>query len=253
MKKFAKKTALFLLALLIALEGVQLATDSTAVTSSVANMIFKNNLHEVVPQTLFRSAQMSGPEMERTVQEHGIKTVVDLRLRPKLDAPGARSEQEVVSSLGATYVHFPMSSARVPEERQVQELLKMLPNLKTPVLVHCSSGTHRSGFFAAVWMMLREGASLERAKEQLGLKYGFVGAERQVKQWFQGHETLDDVIWRYEEAYKQSGVPLLAWLQSGAYLKSPDSAPLHEGTQHGGAPHGEAPHGEASQAALAGK
>ena len=47
-----------------------------------------------------------------------------------------------------------------------------LAKLEYPVLVHCKSGADRAGLFAALFLILREGATVAEAREELSPRYG---------------------------------------------------------------------------------
>ena len=70
---------------LVAAIGYQMGSESTYFTSYAANAIFRHNFHSVIPGRFYRSAQMPRDALAETIREHGIRTVIDLRLNE--DAP----------------------------------------------------------------------------------------------------------------------------------------------------------------------
>ncbi len=192
--------------------GYQATSDSTYFTSFVANAVFRDNFHEVVPGRFFRSAQMTRDAMTRTVREHGIKSVIDLRLQD--DEPDEKnvSEAEAVERGGAIYRHIPFSSARVDQRPSLLALITAYRELPLPILVHCSSGTHRTGVASAIWLLDREGRSPEEAAGQLTMKYGFFQPERDIKAFFQKHPTLDHAISGYAAVSHDRQIPFSEWI-----------------------------------------
>lgn len=210
-----KKSLLLLLFILVLLEGYQVATEDTSFTSAVAQIFFTNNLHEVRPNELFRSAEMVPDEMARIVKERNIKTVLDVRAGPKDLSPEFTGEEEAVNKVGAKYLSFPMIGSKEISQEALLELLSLLEKVEPPLLVHCTSGTHRSGAVAAIWMMDRDGVSFEEAIKQLSAKYGYFYLERKLKSKIQGHPTIDNVLWRYGEAQKKEKISFRDWVEKG--------------------------------------
>ncbi len=165
--------ALLAFLILACLVGTQLFTDSTKVTSYLANTLFANNFHEVVPDRFYRSAQMSHEDLTETIKKNGIKTVIDLRLGKEEPDSNGIVESQTAKQAGAAYKHVSLRSTAVPEKAKIEELLNVYENAETPILVHCSSGTHRTGVATAIWLMTKEGMSVEDAEKQLSPEYGF--------------------------------------------------------------------------------
>ncbi len=84
----------------------QITTETTYFTSYLANTIFRNNLHEVVPNRFYRAAEMSREDLANTIVDRKIRTVIDLRLNEDApDATGTTEEQTTLES-GAVYSHL---------------------------------------------------------------------------------------------------------------------------------------------------
>jgi uncharacterized protein (TIGR01244 family) len=192
----------------------QMLTDTTYFTSFAANFIFAHNLHSVVPGRFYRSAQMSREALEKTIRTYGIKTVIDLRLdQDEPDAAG-QTEAQAAESAGAEYRHVPLSSSRADQKGKLLQLLDIYRDAPQPMLVHCSSGTHRSGIASALWLLDREGEDYEQAAEQFSARYGFFTIERKFKAFVQGKPTLDAVLRQYQEAQKQQpDLSIREWLE----------------------------------------
>ena len=210
-----KKALLFFLFVLVLLEGYQIATEDTSFTSAISQILFTNNLHEVRVNELFRSAEMIPTEMASFVKEKNIKTVLDVRAGPKDLSSEYTGEEEAVSKVGAKYVSFPMIGSKEISQGSLLELLSLLEKVEPPLLVHCTSGTHRSGAVAAIWLMDRDGVSFDEAMKQLSAKYGYFYLERKLKSKIQGHPTIDNVLWRYGEAQEKEKITFREWVEKG--------------------------------------
>lgn len=205
-------------ALVVFALGYQMGGESTYFTSYAANALFRYNFHEVVPGRLYRSAQMPRAELTRTVREHGIKSVIDLRLTADAPDETGLTETEAARRGGAGYRHIPFSSARIDQRKSLLELLLAFDELPRPVLVHCSSGTHRAGVASAVWLLDQEGRPPEDAAGQLTMKYGFFRPERMLKEFVQGRPTLDRVIGEYARVRRESEIRFRDWASHSALL-----------------------------------
>ncbi len=190
----------------------QLVSETTAITSFIARAVFNHNLHEVVKGRFFRAGQMSPQELQSIVATNRIRTVIDLRLDDDDETKKGESEELAVEEAGARYIHFPMRSSRVPRREKIDLLLSVYDQAEVPVLIHCSSGTHRAGVAAALWLIEKEGVDPGVALEQLSSRYGFFQFERKLKALYQGHPTLDTLILRFVEDHRATGISLRHWL-----------------------------------------
>lgn len=186
------------LLLVLALELPQLFGETTYFTSSIANLVFHNNFHVVVPGKVYRSAQMSDADLETTIKDYGIRSVIDLRL-------DHRTQEAAVDQAGATLYSVPLAGSRFPSRSELSELVSAFDSAKTPVLVHCSSGSHRSAFASAFWLMYQEGKDAAVAQEQFNWRAGFISVERHFRSWLAGRPTIDQFLPQLAEESRESG------------------------------------------------
>lgn len=170
----------------------------------IYNTCFNHNINIVVSEKLIRSAQMSREDLIQTIAKYKIKTVVDLRLDDDASDKTGMSEEEATKKAGANYLHAPLSSKTNDQKERVLKVLNYIKSAEPPILVHCSDGVHRAGFFAALWLMLRENASQEQVMDQLTFKYGFLPIERRLKEYLGNTRTLDRLLTDYYETKKES-------------------------------------------------
>ena len=208
-----KKLFLFIVLSLLLLESYQVFTEETTITSALAQILFSNNLHEVRANELYRSGEIVPGELAKIVKEKGIKTVLDVRADPKNLSRKYTGEEQAVTEVGATYLSFPMLGSKEMSKESILELLDLVQKIEPPLLVHCTSGTHRSGVVAVIWLMQRDGVSFDEAMKQLSAKYGYFYFERKLKSVIQGHPTIDNVLWRYGEALKKEKIPFKEWVE----------------------------------------
>ena len=211
--------ALFILVGMLLLALPQLVTDSTVISSYVAHVMFENNFHAVVPGRVFRSGEMSNESLARLIDENKIATILDLRLSGARPEDTGLTEEDVAKAKGVVYRHIPLQSSRVPEPWRMNCLIEEIQKAQTPVLIHCSSGTHRTGVAAGIWLMLREGGTLNQALDQLNLRYGFLLWERKLKGWWEGKPTLDYLLFQYAKDTQTRPEAYIPWTKTNLYAK----------------------------------
>lgn len=132
------------------------------------------NFHEVIPGVYYRSAQLSGPQLESSIQRYGIKSVVNLRGA----APAAhwyKDEMATIEKSGITHVDFPMSATKELTIEQTEQLERILKDVPKPVLVHCRAGSDRTGLASVVFLQRIEGMDEHTAEGQLSIVFGHFG------------------------------------------------------------------------------
>ncbi|MBN1443110.1 MAG: neutral/alkaline non-lysosomal ceramidase N-terminal domain-containing protein, partial [Planctomycetes bacterium] len=113
------------------------------------------NLGEVEPGLLYRSARTSPALLEFLAERCNLGYVVNLR------GKNDPHEVEFVESIGGELIQLEMSSRRPPAVRQVLELIRVTHRARAggrSILVHCHGGSDRTGMMVAIWRMLFQGA-----------------------------------------------------------------------------------------------
>ena len=92
---------------------------------------------------IYRSGQMPASSLARTVRDHRIKTVLNLRGSNKdaWYAPSARPPLDA----GATQVDIAMSSCIWMSRAQLRTVIETLDSAEYPMLIHCQWGAERTG------------------------------------------------------------------------------------------------------------
>lgn len=170
-----------------------------------------DNSHEIAPG-VFRSFQPSPAHLARWASR-GIRTVVNLRG----DKPSAALflEEEACARLGLALVNFRIFSREAPSAETLAGLRALFERIEYPALLHCKSGADRVGLAAAMYLFMKGGAPLDRALEQLSLRYGHIRAGKTG--------VIDAAFDRYLAHARASQIPLtdvdafLRWTSSGAY------------------------------------
>jgi len=143
-----------------------------AVAVLFRNPWFRGNHGVVAPGLVYRSAQPVGDWPARVRDEH-LATVLNLRGGSESD-PWYRAEVEATRRLGVAFYDLPMSATVRPTRRQLLTVLHLLDRCRYPLLIHCKSGSDRTGLVSALYLMSREGQSPEAAEAAFSVYYGHV-------------------------------------------------------------------------------
>src|SRR5262245_49010082 len=123
----------------------------------------------IVEGQVYRSAAMPPERLQRLVQRHGIRAVIDLRsARPAVDA-----ERAALAAIGVAHHHVP--SKQAPRAETVEAVLTLLDlEENRPALIHCNHGVRRAAQFEAICRMEYQRWSNERALFVLRRRSGFM-------------------------------------------------------------------------------
>ena len=138
------------------------------------------NLHKVSAQ-LYRSAQPTATGM-KNLKTMGVKTILNLR--------SFHSDRDEIKDLDLGYEHLTMKAWH-PEKKEVAAFLRIVsdPN-KLPVLVHCQHGADRTGTLCAIYRIVVQGWSKEKAiQEMTDGDYGFHRVWKNLPVWIENLDT----------------------------------------------------------------
>ena len=133
--------------------------------------LFRGNFHTVIPNEVYRSAQLSTEALERRIRELNLRSVINLRTNEKTRS-WFKGEQEVAEGHGVD-LHIIRLSVFMPPRGTFQQLVHLLDTARRPLLLHCERGVERSGIASAVAVLL-SGGNIPEARKQFGMTYGFV-------------------------------------------------------------------------------
>ena len=131
------------------------------------------NFGTVQSGRVYRSAQPSGSSISRTLRDHHIKTVLNLR-GENVEQAWYRDERDATLAAGAIQLDFPMASDQWLSCAQLAGLIDILEHADAPMLIHCEWGLERTGLVSALSELLRPNGSLSSAYAQFSLYYLFI-------------------------------------------------------------------------------
>jgi protein tyrosine phosphatase (PTP) superfamily phosphohydrolase (DUF442 family) len=177
------------------IRGAVLAAVCVALIVTLAP-ILGQNFNPVVDGEIYRSAQLDAEDLASRVAEFGLASVVAVRAaRP--NKAWYQAEKSLADELGLPLVNLSLSADNMPSRQRLQALVAALDAAPRPMLLHCRAGVERSGLAAAVALLL-EGESVEAARGQFSLRYGF-------HPWL-SQSDLPHVLDRYEQWLEHAGI-----------------------------------------------
>lgn len=129
------------------------------------------NQYTVVPGAIYRSAQPTAESLEKlTFKTGGLRTILNLRgAHPS--TPWYDEEKAFADKHGIKLISLPLSAGTVLTIAQVEALEEVMRTAPRPLLVHCKSGSDRTGIACAL-LRLGRGEALAAAEGELALRYG---------------------------------------------------------------------------------
>lgn len=133
---------------------------------------FGANFGEVAYRSVYRGAVPSEKTLKK-LRELGVTTILDLRDRP--------GEEE---HCGFECLRIPMADYQVPRLVDVRAALDVMR--RGNVFVHCQGGRHRTGVMTAVYRVVVDGWSKEKAWREAE-EYGWYDAfgHKPIRLWFE--------------------------------------------------------------------
>lgn len=134
-------------------------------------VLLTGNFHEVIPGVLYRGAQPSPASLEKLIEKHKIRTVLNVRgcCWPE---PWYIGEAKVCEKHGVNLEDVCFSAVHLPSRHELRLLVGVLDRAERPIFVHCRHGADRTGVAAMAAELLLNDADFDVAHRQLSLRYG---------------------------------------------------------------------------------
>jgi uncharacterized protein (TIGR01244 family) len=117
------------------------------------------NRFKQLEDSILLGPQPSDQDLEHAKQ-HGIKTVIDLRLSSETPASNAQA----AARSGLDYANIPIDKASL-SEKQIAELDRVMQEKEGPFLIHCASGA-RAAMLLALSKAKKNGWTAERTFDE---------------------------------------------------------------------------------------
>jgi protein tyrosine/serine phosphatase len=150
--------------------------------------IYHVNFRAIVRGEAYRSGQMSAQQFARTIQDYGIKSILNLQ-GETLKASWYRDEIETAAKWNVVHYDRKLSAGHELNVEQMDELIALLRAAPKPILIHCKAGSDRTGLVSALYCLALEGQTPAQADRQLTIWYGHIPLLQTI--------AMDHSFWRY--------------------------------------------------------
>lgn len=162
---------------------------------------YQGNFGVVDPGRVYRSARPRGG-LREWIRAYQLASILNLCGGSQADAWYA-SEIQVARELEVAFYDLPLSAIRRPTRRELLILIDLLGQCRYPLLIHCKSGSDRTGMATALYLLVGRGEAPDRAIRAFSIGYGHVP--------FLGPEHLHEPLLEYAE-----------WLKAHRLTHTPD-------------------------------
>lgn len=130
-----------------------------------------DNFGVVEAGRIYRSGRLRLPQLAEAIQRYGLRAVVNLSHHA--DDRDDRAEEALVREMGLRYVKVRWAGNGVVPLDSLHWAADLLSDpANQPVLVHCVTGTNRTGAAVAAFRILKAGWSRPRVREEME-RYGY--------------------------------------------------------------------------------
>ncbi len=152
---------------------------------------------EVDPHLIYRSGQLTPWVLDDAIRNHTIAVIVDLN-GVQLENGLQQAEMVMAQEMGVKHYRFPLRGNGTGDIRNYAAALQVLAESarqgKT-VLVHCTAGAQRTGGVIALYRMLFEGVTPEKARDEME-DYGWRPGRDDTVLWYLNDQMdeLTDIL-----------------------------------------------------------
>ncbi len=121
------------------------------------------------PNVLYRSGQGKFNQFQNAIDRYHIKTIICLReTKKEKNIDWYEAEKKIAEKNNVNFIHWPMDSRKpLAIEYQINFLKMTQDPEKTPILIHCAQGRHRTGFFAGLYRLVIDGWTIDQTLDEL--------------------------------------------------------------------------------------
>src|SRR4051812_663280 len=124
-----------------------------ALGAEVLRVTAFTNVHTVIPQRVYRTAQLKPERLKAFIAEKGIRTVVNLRgVCSNMDWYLGECRTTHAANVNQEDITF--SAKRFPAPAEVRRLVEVLDHTEYPIVFHCQRGADRTGLASTVAKLL---------------------------------------------------------------------------------------------------
>jgi protein tyrosine/serine phosphatase len=174
-----------------------LLVPGLALGAFVLSVVAHHNFHIVSPGLVYRSAQMNAGALAAVIPEYGIKSILNLRGAGE-GKDWYDAETNTAREFGVQHYDFALSATRELTNEEMDQILDTMRSAPKPILIHCKSGSDRTGLIGALYLYGLEGQPAQSARTQLAVFYGHIPHLI----WCDSI-AMDNSFWRYVSNHAQ--------------------------------------------------
>ena len=132
---------------------------------------FGRNDFLVVGGELYRASQPNRLDLLNEIERFHFKSVINLRGE---NSHAKWYQQELAACRGEGVVHADVrfSAQQLPRPEEVDKLLADFDTLPKPILIHCKSGSDRTGLAGTIYLIDEKGMKVSEATSALSWHFG---------------------------------------------------------------------------------
>ena len=131
---------------------------------------------QTLSDKIIRGGRPSNADLD-LLKSQGYKTIINF----ENDQAAIDAEKAYAAKLGFKFLSYPMNAWSVPDDAQVNEVLKAMNDLKNfPMFIHCQHGRDRTGMVSAIYRVLNQRWTQAAAHDEmlaLGFRKIFTGMD----------------------------------------------------------------------------
>lgn len=171
-------------------------------------LFFSDRINTVVEGRIYRSAQLSGNDLEKIIEEKRIRTIINLRGGPS-DSEWYVRERGIAKKNNVRLYDMMLSSRDLPAYISLMSILDVLSKSERPVLIHCRRGSDRTGLVSALALAMELDPPLSEVRKQFSWRYGVFPFYRSIGPYlFSQYE-----VWLAKTQQEHSRSNLFHWLE----------------------------------------
>lgn len=158
----------------VRLAGLCLVIGAGFMGGYLYTLQYKGNIHTILDGQAYRSNQPDPVRIASLQKLYGIRTIINLR-GPEPGSKWYDEEIAAAKTLGIRHADFEMSASRQLSPAETRQLIALMANAEKPVLIHCKSGSDRTGLAAALYVAAIAKGGENKAERQMSIAYGHFG------------------------------------------------------------------------------
>jgi len=115
------------------------------------------NLHKIT-NAIYRSAQ---PEVM------GMKNLAKLNIKTVINLRGFHDDKDEMEGIGLRRVDVPIDTWDVNDDQIIRVMKELAKTENSPFLIHCRHGADRTGLMSAMYRIIYQGWSKEKALDEM--------------------------------------------------------------------------------------